>query len=125
MINANRIEESKDGMDISLVVVDHDEMTLEYAGAFNNLFYIREHMLEVVKADRMPIGISDKPISSFTNHIIKIKPGDLFYLSTDGYADQFGGKLRKNSDLENLKNLLLDIHEKEMPEQKEFFTKHF
>lgn len=125
MINANRIEESKDGMDISLVVVDHDEMTLEYAGAFNNLFYIREHMLEVVKADRMPIGISDKPISSFTNHIIKIKPGDLFYLSTDGYADQFGGKLRKKFRSGNLKNLLLDIHEKEMPEQKRILHETF
>jgi len=125
MIRANRVDESKDGMDISLVVIDHDEMTLEYAGAFNNLFYIREHMLDVIKADRMPIGISDKPISSFTNHIIKIKPDDIFYLLSDGYTDQFGGKLRKKFRSGNLRNLLLDIHEKEMPEQKKVLHETF
>lgn len=125
MIHANRLDESKDGMDISLAVIDHDEMTLEYAGAFNNLFYIREHMLEVIKADRMPIGISDKAIAPFTNHIIKIKPGDLFYLFTDGYADQFGGKLRKKFRAGNLRNLLLDIHEKDMPEQKRILHETF
>ena len=125
MIQTKRIEESKDGMDISLIVIDNNEMILEYAGAYNNLYYIRDHMLDTIKADRMPVGISDKAIASFTNHSIKIQTGDLFYLFTDGYADQFGGALRKKFRIASLRELLLDIHEKEMPEQKRILHETF
>lgn len=125
MIQAKRIEESKDGMDISLIVIDNDEMMLEYAGAYNHLYFIRDHMLNSIKADRMPIGISDKAIASFTNHTMKIKTGDLFYMFTDGYVDQFGGSLRKKYRIGNLRELLLDIHEKEMPEQKRILHETF
>lgn len=125
MIQAKKIEESKDGMDISLIVIDNDEMMLEYAGAYNHLYYIRDHMLDSIKADRMPIGISDKAIAPFTNHAMKIKTGDLFYMFTDGYADQFGGSLRKKFRIGSLRELLLDIHEKEMPEQKRILHETF
>jgi len=125
MVSANRIDETKDGMDISLIIIDHDEMTLEYAGAYNNLFFIRDHMLDTVKADRMPVGISDKAMIPFTNHKIKVQTGDLFYLFTDGYADQFGGEFRKKFRAGNLRELLLEIHEKDMPEQKRILHETF
>jgi serine phosphatase RsbU (regulator of sigma subunit) len=125
MVHANRIEESKDGMDISLIVVDYDNMILEYAGAYNNLYYIRDHMLNVIKADRMPVGISEKSIAHFTNHTMDIQKGDLFYMFTDGYADQFGGPLRKKFRHGNLRELLLEMHEKEMPEQKRILFETF
>lgn len=118
LVNANRIEKSKDGMDVALVVIDYDNMKLEYAGAYNHLYYIRDHMLNSIKADRMPVGLSDKAIAPFTNHTIDIQKGDIFYMFTDGYADQFGGPNRKKFRVGNLRELLLDIHEKEMVEQK-------
>ncbi len=125
MVHADRIDESKDGMDISLIVVDYNKMTLEYAGAYNNLYFIRDHMLEVIKADRMPVGISDKSIAPFTNHTIEIKPGDTFYMFTDGFADQFGGPNKKKFRIGNLRELLLEIHEREMPEQKRILHESF
>jgi len=125
MVRANRIDETKDGMDISLIIIDHDEMTLEYAGAYNNLFFIRDHMLDTIKADRMPVGISDKAMIPFTNHKIKVQTGDLFYLFTDGYADQFGGEFRKKFRAGNLRELLLEMHEKDMPEQKRILHETF
>ncbi|MFC2151120.1 tetratricopeptide repeat protein [Bacteroidota bacterium] len=125
LVHANRIEESKDGMDMSLVVIDYETMTLEYAGAYNHLFCIRDHMLNVIKADRMPVGISEKSISPFTNHTIEIQKGDLFYLFTDGFADQFGGPQHKKFRIGNLRELLLDIHEKEMTEQKRVLFETF
>ncbi len=118
MVHANRINESKDGIDLSLIVIDYNKMSLEYAGAYNHLYYIRDHMLNVIKADRMPVGISEKSIAPFTNHTIDIQKGDLFYMFTDGFADQFGGPRKKKFRVGNLRELLLDIHEKEMPEQK-------
>lgn len=125
MVHANKIDESKDGMDISLIVIDYENMILEYAGAYNHLYYIRDHMLETIKADRMPIGISEKSIQHFTNHEIKIQSGDQFYMFTDGYADQFGGPLRKKFRVGSLRELLLDIHEKEMHEQKRILHETF
>jgi serine phosphatase RsbU (regulator of sigma subunit) len=125
MIRSNKIDESRDGMDISLIVVDYNNMKLEYAGAFNHLYYIRDHMLNIIKADRMPIGISDKSIAPFTNHVIDIQKGDLFYMFTDGYTDQFGGSFRKKFRTGNLRELLLEIHEKEMPEQKRILFETF
>ncbi|MDA3953938.1 MAG: tetratricopeptide repeat protein [Bacteroidales bacterium] len=125
MVHANRISETKDGMDISLIVIDYDNMKLEYAGAYNNLYYIRDHMLNVIKADRMPVGISEKSIAPFTNHTIDIQKGDLFYMFTDGYTDQFGGPQRKKFRPGNLRELLLEIHENEMPEQKRILFETF
>ncbi|MCD4833526.1 MAG: tetratricopeptide repeat protein [Bacteroidales bacterium] len=118
MVHANRINESKDGIDLALVVIDYNKMILEYAGAYNPLYYIRDHMLNVIKADRMPVGISEKPIAPFTNHTMEIQKGDLFYMFTDGFVDQFGGPRKKKFRIGNLRELLLDIHEKEMTEQK-------
>ncbi len=125
MVHANRMNESKDGIDLSLVVVDYNKMILEYAGAYNHLYYIRDHMLNVIKADRMPVGISEKSIAPFTNHTIDIQKGDLFYMFTDGFADQFGGPQKKKFRVGNLRELLLDIHEKEMTEQKRILYETF
>jgi len=125
MVHANRMNESKDGIDLSLVVIDYNKMILEYAGAYNHLYYIRDHMLNVIKADRMPVGISEKYIAPFTNHMMDIQKGDLFYMFTDGFADQFGGPQKKKFRVGNLRELLLDIHEKEMTEQKRILYETF
>lgn len=125
MVHANKIQESKDGMDISLIVIDYDKMELQYAGAYNHLFYIRDHMLGVIKADRMPVGISEKTMMPFTNHTMKIQAGDQFYMFTDGYADQFGGPNKKKFRIGALRELLLEIHENPMNEQKRIMHETF
>jgi hypothetical protein len=100
--------ESKDGMDISIIVIDMKNMTLEYAGAFNSLYFIRESLSDFeildsskyllhndslleIKADRMPIGFSDLMDTDYISHKIDIRPKDVFYILTDGYVDQIGG----------------------------------
>ena len=59
----------------------------------------------------------------FTNHTIKVKKGDVFYLFSDGYADQFGGIHGKKFKTRNVKNLLLSIQHMSMNEQKEHLNK--
>jgi len=125
LVHSNRIEEAKDGMDMSLVILDHENMKLQYAGAYNHLYFIRGHMLEIIKADRMPVGLSAKAMKPFTNHEIDIQPGDQFYMFTDGYADQFGGPLRKKFRIGNLRELLLEIHDKNIQEQKQILYESF
>jgi serine phosphatase RsbU (regulator of sigma subunit) len=105
-------EDVKDGMDISLCAIDTTTNIVHYAGANNSLYYIREGNFHEVKATKQPVGKYDarKP---FVNNEIQLKKGDVFYLFTDGFADQFGGEKGKKFKYKNFKNLLVEIHQKE------------
>lgn len=110
--------ETKDGMDLALCIVNLDDKTLQYAGANNPLYIIRNKELKKINADRMPIGVYVKEKSSFTNHEIKLSEGDNIYLFSDGYADQIGEETGRRFMSKAFRNLLLDIHKKDMEEQK-------
>jgi len=111
-------DETKDGMDISLCIIDKNKGTLQFAGAYNSLFLISNNKPLMIKGDRMPIGIYMKEKDTFTNHEIDIQPGDMFYMFTDGYIDQFGGDNRRKFRIAPFRELLVAIHDKPMDEQK-------
>jgi len=117
--------EAKDGMDISLGVFDGAKNTIQYSGAYNNLFLIRNGELNEYQADRMPIGIFDLSDNEFSSQEIPTYPGDLIYMFSDGYADQFGGPLHKKLKPSNLKALLVEIHKLPLHQQKQRLEKHF
>jgi serine phosphatase RsbU (regulator of sigma subunit)/phosphotransferase system IIB component len=83
--------QQKDGMDISLCVWNKIDNTLEFAGANNPLWLLRGKELMEYKADKMPIGLYLETEVPFSGSTIQLEKGDIIYLSTDGYADQFGG----------------------------------
>lgn len=105
----------KDGMDLALCVIDYEDMKLQFAGAHNPLYLVRspkaekDNTIEELKGDRMPIGIYFKKEKPFTNQIIDIKKGDMAYLFSDGYMDQFGGKDGKKYNLHRFKEKLLSV----------------
>ncbi len=85
-------DESKDGMDISLCVIDQKERKLDFAGAYNPLLIARNKEEVIYKGDRMPIGIHLKDQANFTNHEVKLHKNDMLFLYSDGFQDQFGGE---------------------------------
>jgi ligand-binding sensor domain-containing protein len=109
--------EAKDGMDIALCSIDYENQILEYAGAHNPLYYIRNNEVQVYKADDMPIAIYEK-MNPFAQHSIKFEKGDCFYIFSDGYPDQFGGPKGKKFMYKKFRELLAEISVKEMKEQK-------
>ncbi|PLX12095.1 MAG: hypothetical protein C0597_14045 [Marinilabiliales bacterium] len=109
--------EAKDGLDISLCVLDRKNLILDYAGAYNPLILIRDEEIIKYKADKMPIGIYIKEKEEFTNNKIEIQKGDSLYLYSDGFQDQFGGENKKKFLPKNLNQLLLDISSKSVQEQ--------
>ncbi len=111
--------EAKDGMDISLCIIDYDNMKLEYAGAYNPLYLIRNGEVETFKADRMPIGIYIKEKESFTNNTTDLQKGDCLYIFSDGYVDQFGGESGNKLMSGRFKDVLLENHQKTPIQQKE------
>ncbi|NMC41373.1 MAG: SpoIIE family protein phosphatase [Bacteroidales bacterium] len=117
--------EARDGMDISLCIIDLESLKLDYAGANNPLYIVRDGQLIKKPADKMPIGIHVTDFTPFNNHTDYLKKGDMLYLFTDGYADQFGGPKGKKFMYRPLQNLLLKIHDRPAAEQKEELIRTF
>ncbi|MBU0763711.1 MAG: tetratricopeptide repeat protein, partial [Bacteroidetes bacterium] len=163
----------RDGMDIALCILDLNTNELQYAGANNPLYIIRnpdpqgyinssichrdgsgpdignlagqgfikikpdlsaetdntknkKHILHEVKADKMPIGIYHGAVEkSFTNHLIQMNPGDLLYIFSDGFADQFGGPKGKKFKYQKLKELIISICNTSLEEQKKALKSAF
>ncbi|PCH65391.1 MAG: hypothetical protein COC01_09745 [Bacteroidetes bacterium] len=125
-------QEAQDGMDMALCVIDLENNQLEFAGAQNPLFLIRDGELIETKGDKTPIGGNTEQDYEFTNHIIQLQKDDSLYLFSDGYADQFGGSSTdeefgkgKKFMKKRYKQLLIGIQDKSMPEQKEILRETF
>lgn len=111
--------EVRDGMDIALCSLDAKNMKLEYSGAFNPLYLVRDNELSVTKANRRPIGgFVGEELPPFVNHEIDVQKGDSIYIFSDGYPDQFGGPQQKKFTYKRFRELFVDSNDKEMAEQK-------
>lgn len=106
-----------DGMDIAMVVIDSEEHTLSYSGAFNPLVIYRNAELIVKNADLMPVGRYIEELDPFTLQTMDIFPGDRFYLFSDGFQDQFGGEFGKKYSSRALRNLLVETGKLPLQEQ--------
>jgi PAS domain S-box-containing protein len=120
----NSSYEIKDGMDIALCVIDKSKMTMEYAGAYNPIYQVKNGILTKLATDKIPIHLFSKNTDKkFTNYEINIESGDSYYLFSDGYADQFGGEDGKKFTYRNFQELILSIQNLTMAEQRQVFNK--
>jgi serine phosphatase RsbU (regulator of sigma subunit) len=110
--------ELKDGIDLTLCIINTRNNLLEFAGAFNPLYIISNHNLIEFQGDKMPVGIGADEEKPFTNHRYFLKNNDILYLFSDGFTDQFGGPDGKKFKYKPFRDLVLSISELPMPEQK-------
>ena len=130
--------EQKDGMDMSLITINHESKELQYAGANNPLYIITSNARNLtgfqnlsgldgfyeIKPDKMPIAIYYK-MKPFNTVEIPLHSGDQIYLFSDGYADQFGGPKGKKFKYQPFKALLFKNADQPMQHQKEELKKAF
>lgn len=116
--------EIKDGMDISVISLNRESRTIQFAGAFNPLYLVRENELVVISADSMPISIGMHK-KNYTNHVLEYQPGDCFYMASDGYASQFGGPNDKKIKSSGLRQLMVEYATLPMDVQKKAFASFF
>ncbi|MBO4244598.1 MAG: SpoIIE family protein phosphatase [Bacteroidales bacterium] len=142
--------EAQDGMDISLCVYNEEKGTINYAGAYSYTYLARfgkpdQQTIETIdntesriiesedgnsylicfKPDRMPIGIHTKDNIPFRNIELKVLPGDILYMTSDGFCDQFGGPKNKKYYTANLEKLLLSVIPFTLDKQKEILSETF
>jgi len=115
-------EDVKDGMDIALCSIEGTR--LEYAGAHNPLWIVREDEVLETKANKQPIAKFDNMLP-YTTHTFNLQKEDSIYIFSDGYVDQFGGEKGKKFKIKPFRSLLLSIQEKAMEEQKHIIDKAF
>ena len=127
IIRALRQEETEviagDGMEMALCVYDPVTSVLQYAGAFNPLVILRGGKLQVIDPDPMPVGLGAIREVKFNQHEFKMSKGDVIYLFSDGYADQFGGARSKKFSRRRFLEMLQEIHTLPMNTQKQNLTK--
>ncbi|MCU0447275.1 MAG: SpoIIE family protein phosphatase [Microscillaceae bacterium] len=130
MLNQQQTE-NKDGMDITLVVIDSASQTMQFAGANNPLYYIQKGELQQIKGNKFGIGgytlKQETEERIFTKHIIQLfdnesfsKIDTTFYLFSDGYQDQFGGPNRGKFMTKRFREMLFAIHHQSLTEQKAY-----
>ncbi|MCQ2236474.1 MAG: SpoIIE family protein phosphatase [Bacteroidales bacterium] len=113
-----------EGMDMTICVVHHDESYLDFAGAMNDLYMIRDNEIITYKGNRFTVGTNtsivpdQEVIPIYKNYRIDYKRGDMFYMFSDGYVDQFGGPEQKKFKHRRFKHLLLNIHKMPARDQK-------
>ena len=108
-----------DGMDLALIAFNRKEGRVEFAGAYNPLYVVRKGELFTYKGDRFPIGMTTmEEKKTFTNQEVEVHPGDMLYMCSDGYADQFGSSEVKKFKSGNVKKLLSEIWHLPVAEQK-------
>jgi len=117
--------ETQDGIDMALCVLNLKDRVLQYAGAYNPIFLVSNGEITQFRGDLMPIGIHSKQRPSFTNHQIDIYNGDIIYLFSDGFTDQWGEKRGRKFMKRPFRQLLLRISEYSMKRQKEILAETF
>lgn len=124
--NASHEGEVKDGMDIALLAIDKKTKKVEFAGANNPLWIAHKETkeMEVVKADKQPIGKFDHAVP-FSTTELQLKEGDCLYIFTDGYADQFGGMKGKKLKYKPFQDMLMNNMHLPMHEQKNLIQDAF
>jgi serine phosphatase RsbU (regulator of sigma subunit) len=118
-------EEQKDGIDMTLCLINAETNMLEFAGAFNPIYIVKKNRLIEMHGDKMPIGIAALEENSFTNHRYNLEENDVVYLFSDGFVDQFGGPEGKKFKYQPFRNLLLNISNLPMHLQKNELIKKF
>lgn len=118
--------ELKDGMDMSLLIIDRINKKLQYAGAYNPLYIVRNKELIEIKGNRFSIGkIEGNENKRFDVHELEYELNDMLYLFSDGYADQIGGPFQKKFKFRRFQHLILSVHSLPLLKQKNFLDETF
>lgn len=114
----------KDGMDMTMCIIDKRRKQLKYAGAYNPAYIIRDGSIIQLKGDRKSVG-TDFELNPFTPFSMKIRENDIIYVFSDGFTDQFGEKIGKKFKFKRFRLLLLSIYKLPMEKQKQKLMETF
>lgn len=115
-----KADEAKDGMDMALCRINTRSLQMQYAGAYNPVYIVRNNQLTELKPDKIPVSIHQQHTNKpFTTQAFQLQAGDMVYLFSDGFPDQFGGPRGRKFLSKRLKQMLLKVSSLPASQQKE------
>ena len=117
-------EQMRDGMDVGFGVLDTTNNKIYFAGANMSCYIARDGKLIEVKGDRQHVGYGSEGVS-FTDHKLDFEKGDVIYMTTDGFVDQFGGDKNKRYMSKRLQSLMKKVAVLPISEQEALFLSEF
>lgn len=114
----------RDGMEGAVITYNERTGILKYAGSFNPQLVVHNGVLTEIRGDRTPIGYSDVS-QQFSCRDLQLEHGDMVYLFTDGYTDQFGGEMNKKYMISRMREFIPSISGLSVEEQKESLRANF
>ncbi len=112
---ADNMVRIRDGMDVAFCILHKPTMTVHFSGGYNSCVILRGDKIIEYKGDKQHIGYTDNP-KPFTDHVIKVEKGDMIFLYTDGYMDQFGGANTRKYTKKRLHKSLIALRHLPMEE---------
>ena len=119
------LQSIKNSMDMALCVIDKNTKMMQFSGARNPVIIVRKSKIIRLKGDNMPIGIFVGAEKEFTNHEFQLQKGDMVYLASDGFADQFGGKYKMKFLTTKFRALLAQISTESIEKQAQILDETF
>ena len=110
------------GMDIAICQINNKTMTVTFAGANRPLYFFSNGEFNEIKGSKASVGDSIVENKVFESHTIPFSKGDTFYMTSDGYPDQFGGPKGKKFMTKRFKHLLMEIQPLDMPKQQQYLN---
>lgn len=116
---------TKDGMDMSLILIDRIQRKLKFTGAYMPGYLVRNGEIHTIEADKMPVGVHKSDQVTFSEKEIEIMSGDMFYMASDGFQDQFGGEKNKKYLKKRFRSFLLNLASEDIETQKQRIAQEF
>lgn len=117
--------DQRDGIDIALCMIDLKKGILNFAGAFNPVYIVRDKHFFEIAGEMMPVGIGAEEERSFKNHQYELDANETLYLFSDGFVDQFGGASGKKFKYGPFRKLVAEIGHLPMKQQEQHIRQTF
>jgi serine phosphatase RsbU (regulator of sigma subunit) len=114
-----------DGMDIAMLIFDDENKKVSFSGANNPMYYVRKNEIFQIGGSKFPIGSTQYAKKKFDTETIDYEDGDVFYIFSDGFQDQFGGPDNRKYYKKQFREFLLSISYLPMEEQEKALEEEF
>ncbi|MGE0569091.1 MAG: PP2C family protein-serine/threonine phosphatase, partial [Bacteroidia bacterium] len=127
-LNQTKDNSSRDGMDAAICKIkkNGNAFQLSYAGANRPLYIVRnDNSLEEIKPTKQAVGGFTPFNQTYQEHQVSVQKGDTIFMTTDGYADQFGSSKNKKITTKRFKDLLCKVSFDQFNSQQEKLESFF
>ena len=128
LVRKDQENTAQDGMDMAMIALHESDNQMIFSGAKNPMYLIREDKMHIIQGSKYPVGggkFYENSNKSFEPHPIILKEGDVLYMFSDGFQDQFGGEQGRKYMKKRFRNFLHQISNKPMTEQKAILNQEF